>query len=87
METGKKYSLAEIGGLIGKEELHCDCGRVIQAGDVDRWGPHDGGIEIEGFAEKQWVFFHCAKCGYDWSLVKLLHKVEAKRAGGTSLRY
>lgn len=74
----KEYTLTEIGRIVGEKELPCGfCDRVIQSGDVDCWGPHDGGIRVAGFSEKQWVFFHCQECGYDWALWKLVKRMEA----------
>jgi len=32
---------------------------------------HDGGWNVEGFSEKQWLYKTCRKCGYQWALWKL----------------
>lgn len=72
--TERSYSLAELGKIVGDKEIPCGfCDEIIRAGDVDCWGPHDGGHRIVGYAEKQWVFFRCSGCGYDWSLRKITH--------------
>ena len=33
--------------------------------------PHSDGWQVDGFREKQWLYVHCNKCDYDWSLWKL----------------
>lgn len=33
--------------------------------------PHDGGWEVEGFNEKQWLYIVCPKCEYQHALWKL----------------
>lgn len=33
--------------------------------------PHSDGWTIEGMSERQWLYVHCVKCEYDWSLWKL----------------
>ena len=35
---------------------------------------HIGGIELKGYDKKQWVYFGCVKCDYDWALWKLLRR-------------
>lgn len=32
---------------------------------------HDGGWDVPGFVEKQWLFITCPKCQNQWSLWKL----------------
>ena len=39
---------------------------------------HEGGWKIEGYAKKQWVYFGCVKCDYDWALWKLLDRRETQ---------
>lgn len=45
-----------------------DCGANL--GPIEYY-PHDGGWTVEGFSEKQWLYRHCDKCGYDWAIWKL----------------
>ena len=33
---------------------------------------HQGGYEVEGFAEKQWLYTECPKCKYQWALGKII---------------
>ena len=73
-KSDARLTLAEIGRKIGAKNPKCGfCDTALRAGDVDCWGPHDGGIHVKGYTEKQWVFFKCSKCGYDWSLAKILN--------------
>ena len=40
---------------------------------------HDGGVKVEGFPEKQWVYFPQFKNGkkyYEWALWKALNRIE-----------
>lgn len=37
---------------------------------------HSGGFRVKGFAERQWLYAKCLKCGYDWALWKLLDREE-----------
>lgn len=39
-----------------------------------RMYPHEGGTKIRGYESRQWIYFHCPKCGYDWALWKLLKR-------------
>ena len=65
-------SLEEIGELIENRHKTCHwCDQPLTASDVDCY-PHDGGIPVYGFHVKQWVYFTCRKCGYQWALWKLL---------------
>jgi hypothetical protein len=35
---------------------------------------HDGGVYIKGKKERQWLYFTCSRCGYQWAW----HKIKAK---------
>lgn len=37
---------------------------------------HSGGFQVKGFAERQWLYARCLKCGYDWAIWKLLDREE-----------
>ena len=50
------------------------CGAPITA-DIVLCYPHEGGVEVDGFDEKQWVYFRCTGCGCDWSLQKLCNQL------------
>lgn len=45
-----------------------DCGG--QLGPIEHY-PHDGGWTVEGLDGKRWLYRHCDKCGYDWSISRL----------------
>jgi len=32
---------------------------------------HDGGWNVLGYKNRQWLYVTCPKCGYEWSLWKL----------------
>ena len=32
---------------------------------------HDCGLEVEGFAQRQWCYVICPKCKYEWAFWKL----------------
>ena len=52
----------------------CLCGYRFKAGDV-RCYPHSGGVDVDGFEGRQWVYFHCPRCGYDMALPKILNQI------------
>lgn len=47
----------------------CSCGQALTVEDL-RMYPHEGGDRVEGLG-KVWLYLHCPKCQYDWSLWKL----------------
>ena len=72
-------NLREIGEAVERLGFLCWCGEPIKAEHVHSYD-HQGGIEVEGFANKQWVYATCPKCGYSWALWKILqHYVEDPR--------
>ncbi len=74
-------NLSQIAEQIEALNLNCHwCDTPIVAGSVRSYD-HSGGVEVDGFDAKQWVYFRCTKrkCGYDWSLVKL--QMQAEREG------
>lgn len=66
-------SLDEINQLVKQQDLLCRCETPISKSRIKCY-PHEGGIPVSGFVGKQWVYFSCQKCGYDWALWKLLNK-------------
>jgi hypothetical protein len=38
---------------------------------------HDGGYNVAGFAEPQWLYLDCPRCGYGESLWKALNRSRA----------
>lgn len=73
MQTVWIISLSQIERIVKQRGLTCSCGTPISECSIHCY-PHDGGIPVSGFPDKQWVYFHCPKCGYDWALWKLLNK-------------
>lgn len=54
----------------------CHCGNPIKKGILCSYD-HDGGIQVKGYATKQWFYIHCEKCKYDYSIRKLgIYSVE-----------
>jgi len=76
--------LAELNELAIAEHLVCRSCRS-ENWFLGNWGPHPGGLSLEGFKEPQWVFLSCQECGYDtsfgkWKLSKAaLAQIEAIR--------
>lgn len=56
--------------LLQKKDKVTRCGFCKYEYNIDdvRSYDHHSGWEIEGFAEKQWLYFHCNNCGYDWAI-------------------
>ena len=63
---------------LSKDPTCHDCGNPIQPGTLKHY-EHSGGWEVEGFKERQWLYFQCSqthprrgtKCAYQHSLGKL----------------
>lgn len=68
----------EIADIIDRYHPLCTCGNIITGDDI-RMYPHEAGIEVgclaTGYTSKQWVYFHCDVCNYDWALWKLLNRI------------
>ncbi len=45
------------------------CGELLPA-KVEYY-EHSGGLIVDGFAEKLWLYVTCTKCKYQWALRKL----------------
>jgi len=71
----KIWSVSEIRNLVDKGMPRCICGEILRAEGVQHYGPHDGGIHLEGYAEKRWVYIHCV-CGYDMALWKVANEIK-----------
>jgi hypothetical protein len=61
---------------IKKFQFKCDCGNVITEEDVESY-PHTGGVDLER-PYKEWLYFHCLKCSYDWAWWKIEKKLGFK---------
>ena len=68
-------NLMKLRALIDEKKPTCICGTTLKGGGINYWGPHDGGVHVEGETEKQWVYVHCSKCGYDMALHKILREL------------
>jgi hypothetical protein len=82
----KFENLAEIYDFIEgiSEHVSCvGCGKPLS--EVPHYWcfeEHDGGVYVEEFDKRLWIWVHCSKCGYDNALWKLLeqalYKIEKK---------
>jgi len=64
--------LKEIGRIVEEKGFRCSfCNNPIKAVNI-RSKDHDDGIWVKGFIKKQWVYFLCFRCFYEWSLSKIL---------------
>ena len=68
--------LEEIARIIDEAEVVCShCGNIIRGASIGNYD-HDGGIPVRGYSKAQWVYFTCDGCGHQWSLTKLLNKID-----------
>jgi hypothetical protein len=57
----------------GKEETaNCILGKL-------QMYEHDGGFHVETKVTKQWLYFQCEVCKYQWSLWKILRRLEERK--------
>ena len=71
-------TLREIETALIQKDAKCEwCGYRFNIGDIRNY-PHKGGIKVDGFIEKQWVYMRCVVCGYDWALWKLEAQIKAR---------
>lgn len=66
-----KKPLEYYENLIADLKPKCKMCRADLAGTPLESYSHDGGYEVENFAEKQWLYIVCRKCDYQNSLVKM----------------
>ncbi len=73
----KTYTFAELDAIRHKVKAPCHKTNdgYCTLGAVEMY-EHDGGVFVEGEKEKQWVYFTCSRCGYQWALWKLLRRLE-----------
>jgi len=64
-------SLERLAALIDEKRPTCTCGSRLHGGDIRHYGPHMGGVHVEDFDEKRWVYVTCRDCGYDVALHKI----------------
>ena len=63
---------------------HCGfCEPLMDLSDLPFPGyEHDGGVVVQGYAKKQWVYITCPKCQYQWAYWKLVkHAQRFKELG------
>jgi hypothetical protein len=64
---------------IKKSVVECHKGKLLDdgsrekclLGDAEMY-EHDGGEWVEGQSTKQWIYFTCSRCGYQWSWKRLI---------------
>ena len=75
----KIYTLKELEEI--KNKVKCECWKrkfdedFCKLGNVEMY-EHDGGDFVEGHKEKQWIYFTCKVCSYQWSLTKILRRLK-----------
>lgn len=77
MTENKIWTLAELEEI--RQKANCECWKKIGHGCILgklEYYKHDGGEFIEGIKEKQWVYFTCNRCHYQWSLSKILCRIK-----------
>lgn len=77
-EKEKIWTLAELEEVRNKVKAECwkkrDNG-ICDLGEVEMY-EHSGGDFVEGHKEKQWIYFTCKTCKYQWALWKLLRRLK-----------
>ncbi|AKB77957.1 hypothetical protein MSHOH_1474 [Methanosarcina horonobensis HB-1 = JCM 15518] len=46
------------------------CGEPLETGEIQSYD-HDGGLDLKGFGQPQWVYHQCSKCKHQLSIWKL----------------
>ena len=77
MEKEKIWTLAELEEV--KRKVKAECWKIkngiCKLGTIEMYD-HDGGEWIQERERKQWVYFTCQICNYQWALHKLLRRLE-----------
>lgn len=72
-------TLEQIEQMILEQNAKCvNCGRPLTKGSIRSYD-HKDGIKVEGFKEKQWVYFHCKHCGLDSALWKVIQNIQGEK--------
>lgn len=76
----KIWKLSELEEVRNKVEAECykRPGNNCELNEAEMYD-HDGGNFAEGKKEKQWIYFTCKICEYQWALWKLLNKIDNKK--------
>lgn len=85
-QRGRIFKPSDLISWANKAAVICNCihGSIIPGSSL-KFYPHDSGIYIEGSQGRQWVYFSCPGCGYDWALWKLANR--SKRQASYRLEY
>ena len=74
--TEKIWTLAELEEIRKKSTAGCwKKSGICNLGPVEMY-EHSGGVFVEGHKEKQWVYFTCSYCNYQWALWKILRRLK-----------
>jgi len=74
-----KFSLSELEEIVINRGGQCNADHVLGAGSIRSYD-HTGGMPVRGFTNKQWVYFECAKCGDEISIVHVLTALKVASA-------
>lgn len=64
----------------------CSCGEPLETGDIRSYD-HEGGLDLKGYGQPQWVYHECSKCKHQLSIWKLrmdLSDLEKLKPAGTT---
>ena len=50
-------------------------GKACELNEAEMYN-HDGGVKLKDVPEKQWVYFVCRNCDYQWALHKILSRLK-----------
>lgn len=65
------WTMKEIRKRVLQGDLQaCSCGEPLETGEVRSYD-HEGGLDLKGFGQPQWVYHECSKCGNQLSVWKL----------------
>ena len=61
----------DIRDFVRNNQKTCLCGNPLENNPIISYD-HDGGIDLDGYEKKQWVYFACRRCGYDYAANKIV---------------
>jgi len=67
-------TLQQISKFVVEKGGKCTCGQLFKETDIRNYD-HPYGYVIEGYSNKQWIYFHCTKCDCDLALWKILDRI------------
>jgi hypothetical protein len=75
----KVYTYEELKEIRYQGSRFCHCHKTVDSpcnlGAVEMY-EHDGGEYVEGKKERQWLYFTCSRCNYQWALHKVLNSIK-----------